>query len=125
MKQRIVYLSVAAVLIVVTVYLLYRYAVNGFLYINAEDAKTKIASGEISTLVDARTNLEYGLGHASGAIHLPIDEMEQKAAAVLPDKTAPILVYSESYSARDASEKLYSLGYKKVRYISGTYLTLR
>lgn len=121
MKQRTSYLFATAVLIVVIVYLVYRYAINGFLYISADEARAKIAAKEIDVLVDVRTNMEYGLGHASGAVHL-IEDVNR----ILPDKAARILVYSNtSYGARDASEKLYGLGYKNVRYISGTYLSLR
>ena len=126
MKQRTSYLFATAVLIVVIVYLVYRYAINGFLYISADEARAKIAAKEIDVLVDVRTNMEYGLGHAPGALHLPTGEIEQKASSVLPDKTARILVYCNTgQRARDASEKLYGLGYKNVRYISGTYLSLR
>ena len=126
MKQRTSYLFATGVLIVVIVYLLYRYAINGFLYISGDEAKAKIAAKEIDTIVDVRTNTEYNLGHAPGALHLPTGEIEQKASSVLPDKTARILVYCNTgQRSRAASEKLYSMGYKNVRYIAGTYLSLR
>ena len=120
------YFFAAAVLIVVFVYIMYKYAINGALYIRADEARAKVAAKEFDTIVDVRTNMEYNLGHAPDAVHLPIGEIEAKASSVLPDKTARILVYCNTgQRSRAASEKLYSMGYKNVRYIGGTYLSLR
>jgi len=120
------YFFAAAVLIVVFVYIMYKYAINGALYMTADEARAKIAAKEFDTIVDVRTNMEYNLGHAPDAVHLPIGEIEAKASSVLPDKTARILVYCNTgQRARAASETLYSMGYKNVRYIGGTYLSLR
>ena len=105
---------------------MYKYAINGALYMTADEARAKIAAKEFDTIVDVRTNMEYNLGHAPDAIHLPIGEIETKASYVLPDKNARILVYCNTgQRARAASETLYSMGYKNVRYIGGTYLSLR
>jgi rhodanese-related sulfurtransferase len=120
------YFFAAAVLIVVFVYIMYKYAINGALYMTTDEARAKIAKKEFDTIVDVRTNMEYNLGHAPDAVHLPIGEIEAKASSVLPNKTARILVYCNTgQRARAASEKLYSMGYKNVRYIGGTYLSLR
>ena len=119
------YFFAAAVLIVVFVYIMYKYAINGALYMTADEARAKVAAKEFDTIVDVRTNMEYNLGHAPDAVHLPIGEIETKASSVLPDKTARILVYCNTgQRSRAASEKLYSMGYKNVRYIGGTYLSL-
>ena len=66
-------------------------------------------------LVDVRTPEEYRTGHKEGALNIPADEVEQRAAQLLPDKNAVILVYCRSgVRSRQASEKLIKLGYKKV-----------
>lgn len=120
------YFFAATIVIVVFVYLMYKYSITGALYITSDEARAKIAAKEFDTIVDVRTNMEYNLGHAADAVHLPIGEIEAKASSVLPDKTARILVYCNTgQRARAASEKLYSMGYKNVRYIGGTYLSLR
>ena len=120
------YFFAAAVVVVVFVYIMYKYAINGALYMRTDEARAKIAAKEFDTIVDVRTNMEYNLGHAPDAVHLPIGEIEAKASSVLPDKSARILVYCNTgQRARAASEKLYSMGYKNVRYIGGTYLSLR
>ena len=44
-------------------------------------------------LVDVRTPEEYRTGHKEGALNIPADEVEQRAAQLLPDKNAVILLY--------------------------------
>lgn len=41
-------------------------------------------------LVDVRTPEEYRTGHKEGALNIPVDEVEQRAAQLLPDKNAVI-----------------------------------
>lgn len=107
-------------------YFLYKYAVTGFLLISAEDARKKLEKNEIDVVLDVRTNLEYNLGHYPNAKHIPIQQLEERATQELPDLNASILIYCNTgQRSRKASEILYSLGYKKVRYISGPYTTLR
>ena len=42
-------------------------------------------------LVDVRTPEEYRAGHKEGALNIPVDEVEQLAPQLLPDKNAVIL----------------------------------
>lgn len=95
------------------------------LWISAEDAKKAIADGSFPTVLDVRTNLEYKLGHYPGAIHIPTAELSTKVDEILPRKTDGILVYCNTgQRARHAADVLKAKGYKKVRYISGPYLSL-
>ena len=43
-------------------------------------------------LVDVRTPEEYRAGHKEGALNIPVDEVEQLAPQLLPDKNAVILL---------------------------------
>lgn len=107
-------------------YFLYKYAVSGFLHISAEEARKKIAENEFDVVLDVRTGLEYNLGHYPNAKHIPIAQLEERALQELPNLNASILVYCNTgQRSRKASEILYGLGYKKVRYISGPYTSLR
>ena len=107
-------------------YFLYKYAMSGAAYISAEDAKKKLANNEVDIVLDVRTNMEYNLGHYPNAKHIPITLLKERAPNELPDRSASILVYCNTgQRARKASEILLGLGYKKVRYIAGTYTTLR
>jgi len=107
-------------------YFLYKYAMTGAAYISAEDAKKKLANNEIDVVLDVRTNMEYNLGHYPNAKHIPITLLEQRVVNEIPDRMASILIYCNTgQRSRKASEILLKLGYKNVRYIAGTYTTLR
>lgn len=113
-------------LLAIVGYFLYKYAVTGLLHISAEDARKKLANNEIDVVLDVRTNLEYNLGHYPNAKHIPLQQLEERAPQELPTLNASVLIYCNTgQRSRKASEILYGLGYKKVRYISGPYTTLR
>lgn len=107
-------------------FFLYRYAVSGFLYISAEEARNKLAANEFDVVLDVRSNMEYNLGHYPNAKHIPILQLSERAPNELPDLSARILIYCNTgQRSRKASEILHGLGYKNTRYISGSYTTLR
>ena len=107
-------------------YFLYKYAMGGAAYISAAEAKQKLANNEFDIVLDVRTNMEYNLGHYPNAKHIPVTLLQERAPNELPDRTARILVYCNTgQRSRKASEILMGLGYKNVRYIAGTYTTLR
>ena len=67
-------------------------------------------------LLDVREEDEYITGHAVDARLLPVDEITaESAAAILPDKSAPILVYCRSgRRSRRAAALLDALGYREL-----------
>lgn len=66
-------------------------------------------------LVDVRTPEEYHAGHKEGALNLPVDEVEQLAPQLLPDKNAVILLYCRTGKRADkAMETLRKMGYSHV-----------
>jgi phage shock protein E len=63
-------------------------------------------------LVDVRTPEEYRAGHKEGALNIPVDEVEQLAPQLLPDKNAVILLYCRTGKRADkAMETLRKMGY--------------
>jgi rhodanese-related sulfurtransferase len=91
--------------------------------ISRDQIKAKLDSGEPITLVEALPIQYFNKQHLPGAINLPHDEVEDRAAALLPDRDAPIVVYCASTDcqnsaiARDALERL---GYTHVlEYVEG------
>lgn len=63
-------------------------------------------------LVDVRTPEEYRAGHKEGALNIPVDEVEQLAPQLLPDKNAVILLYCRTGKRADkAIETLRKMGY--------------
>ena len=67
-------------------------------------------------LLDVREEDEFITGHAVDARLLPVDEITaESAAAILPDKSAPILVYCRSgRRSRRAAALLDALGYREL-----------
>ncbi len=67
------------------------------------------------TVVDVRTVEEYEEAHLPGAVLIPDYVLGEWAAAELPDKNAPIIVYCMSgCRAFEAARLLVSLGYTEV-----------
>lgn len=68
-----------------------------------------------AVFVDVRTSAEWKDGHLGRAVHLPLDDVPRRAAAVLPDRDAPIVVYCRSGSrSASAARLLRSMGYARV-----------
>lgn len=84
--------------------------------VSYEELAQKLAQKENFVLLDVRTQEEYAAGHIEGAVLLPYDEAEKKAADLLPDKGESIVVYCRSAIA---AESLRGLGYANVRDFGG------
>ncbi|MCL2342557.1 MAG: rhodanese-like domain-containing protein [Firmicutes bacterium] len=83
--------------------------------ISAADAKAKMDSGTAYTLVDVRTKEEYTAQRIDGAVNIPVDQIKDLAAAMLPDKDALILIYCRSGNrSSSAAHTLVGLGYTNV-----------
>lgn len=67
-------------------------------------------------ILDVREEEEYITGHADGAVLLPLDKISAgTAAAVIPAKDTPVLVYCRSgRRSLQAAKKLGELGYTRV-----------
>ena len=68
----------------------------------------RLFDGGKATPVDVRQPDEFAGGHVAGAINLPLGEIEARAAQVLPNRAAPLVVYCRSGMA---AAKLESMGY--------------
>jgi rhodanese-related sulfurtransferase len=62
-------------------------------HITRDELKAKMDRGEDFVLVDTMAGMYYRHSHLPGAINLPADEVRERAAEVLPDKDAEIIVY--------------------------------
>ena len=88
--------------------------------ISAVEAKKMLDENSNIILLDVRSEAEYKEKHIPKATLLPLPELESKAATVLPDKDAVILVYCRSgVRSRNASNQLVSMEYTKVYDIEG------
>jgi rhodanese-related sulfurtransferase len=118
------YLYTGIASIIYTVYAGSRYySLNGVHLINDDKAKEYIRKGLITHIIDVRSDMEWKLGHHPLATHIPVTSISKKS---LQNNNVyfneGILVYCNTgQRARYASEKIATLGYKKVYYVDGTY----
>ena len=70
--------------------------------------------------VDVREPDEYAVGHIPGAKLLPLGEVNSRAAEVLPEKEATLLVYCRTgRRSAEAVQKLDALGYSNLYDLGG------
>ena len=85
-----------------------------------EELQNKLNAKENFVLLDVRTQEEFDAGHIPTAILLPYDEINLKAATVLPDKEKEIVLYCRSGRRSAIAKKaLVKLGYKDVKDFGG------
>ena len=88
--------------------------------VSYEELQAQLAKKENFVLLDVRTPEEFAEGHIAGAVLLPYDQVEQKAAGMLPEKEKPIIVYCRSgRRSAIAADALRGLGYKDVQDFGG------
>ena len=85
--------------------------------ITRDEVAAGIADGSL-TLVDALPESYYAQMHLPGALNLLADDVDAKASALLPDKTAAIVTYCSNRACPNSGQvaaKLERLGYTDVR----------
>lgn len=118
-------IGVAAALIAGVLALGWLYATDSPFRLHVAEARAKLLKGELTTVVDVRSDIEYWAGHYPGAAHIPTGKLLEEAYNTLPNLEEGILVYCESGKrARHATEVLRSLGYTKVFYVASPYWSL-
>ena len=91
-----------------------------YMNITAQEAKAIMDSEEGYIILDVREQDEYDAGHIPGAILIPYTQIEEKAAAMLPDQDQLILVYCRSgRRSKIAAEALVELGYTYIKEFGG------
>ena len=86
--------------------------------ITRDELKAKLDRGDQLILVEALPEAYYLDKHLPGAINLPHDQVDALAPALLPDKSAEIVVYCANGPCRNsgiAARRLVELGYATVR----------
>ena len=88
-----------------------------------DDIRAHLAAGTPMQVVEALPEKYYRKAHLPGAINLPHDQVGERAAELLPDKQAFIVVYCANTAcenSRIAAQTLASLGYVNVaEYVEG------
>ena len=94
--------------------------------ISASKAKSLINNNYVDVVIDVRTVGEVKqTGKLPGAVNIPIDNLEYVVPNTYPDKNTRILVYCrKGIRAKKATEKLRSMGYNSVYFITDSYESL-
>ena len=88
--------------------------------ITQQEAAQLMASETDYVILDVRTPEEFASGHIPGARNLPNETIGSEEIPELPRKDQLILVYCRSGNrSKQASAKLYALGYTDVREFGG------
>lgn len=88
--------------------------------VSYEELQQKLTDKAPIVLLDVRTQEEFNNGHIPGALLLPYDEIDQKAAQLLPEKEKEIIIYCRSgRRSAIAKDSLEALGYTNVKDFGG------
>ncbi len=85
--------------------------------INRDELRAGLDDGNL-VLVDALPESYYAQQHLPGAFNLVADDVEARAAALLPDKDAAIVTYCSNRACPNSGQvaaRLEKLGYTNVR----------
>lgn len=85
--------------------------------IDRNELRAAITAGTV-TVIDALPESYWAQRHLPGALNLVEDDVEAKAATLLPDKQTPIVTYCSNASCGNSqavATKLERLGYRNVR----------
>ena len=87
-------------------------------HISRQEILEALIRGDRMTIVEALPLAYFRKQHLPGALNLPLDELEESAPALLPDKHALIVTYCADTPCPNSSiaaERLEALGYTNVR----------
>ena len=86
--------------------------------ITRQELQAALAERDDVVLVETLRPEHYEQGHLPGAVHLHPDDVEERAAEVLPDRDAMVVTYCSNVACRNsaaAAQMLAKLGYTNVR----------
>jgi rhodanese-related sulfurtransferase len=87
-----------------------------------QDVKQRLDRNEEFHLVDVREDREWDAGHLPGAIHLGKGIIERDVEKMIPDTTAPIVLYcGGGFRSALAAKNLQEMGYSNVISMDGGF----
>lgn len=92
------------------------------LVIDTEELAARLDGAHPPVVAEILGPRYFESGHLPGAINLPLEGFAESATRLLPDKSAPIVVYCASVTCQNsdmAERKLRALGYEDVRVYKG------
>lgn len=85
--------------------------------ITRQELQARLAAAKPPIVLEALPEKHYLQAHIPGALHMPHDQVDALAPAMLPDKGAQIVVYCANAQCRNshiAAHRLSVLGYTDV-----------
>jgi len=90
--------------------------------ISVDEARDRMEANAEAILMDVREDREWEAGHARGAVHLGKGILERDLEAIVPDRTAELIMYCgggyRSVLTADAAQKM---GYSNAHSLKGGY----
>lgn len=87
--------------------------------LNGAAARAAIKNGDVSVIIDVRTDAEWTAGHYPHARHIPIQSIIQELPRTVADRGASILFYCRTgRRAAVAARTAQELGYTNTYYLS-------
>ena len=84
------------------------------------EVKRRLDAGDKVYLVDVREESEWARGRLPGALHLSKGVIERDIEKVIPDKSAPIVLYcGGGFRSALAADNLQKMGYTRVISMDG------
>jgi len=88
--------------------------------VTIEEARQRLASGDVVRLIDVREDNEWQAGHAAGAEHLGKGIIERDIETIVPDKESELILYcGGGYRSALATDMLQRMGYTNVYSLAG------
>jgi rhodanese-related sulfurtransferase len=90
--------------------------------ISRQELQARLAAAKPPIVLEALPEKYYRQGHLPGALHMPHDQVDGLAPAILPDRSAQIVVYCANAQCRNshiAAHSLSVLGYTNVSVYAG------
>jgi len=93
---------------------------------NVDAIKARLQNGEKFYFVDVREDDEWKAGRAKGSIHIGKGVIERDIEAVIPDKSAEIVLYcGGGFRSALAADSIQKMGYTNVSSMDGGIRTWR
>ena len=87
-----------------------------------EELWQKQQRGDRFVLIDALPPMSYAASHLPGAVNVPPEAVDERAARTIPSADAEVVVYCSSESCDSSlivARRLVELGYLNVRHYAG------
>ncbi|WP_099157175.1 sulfurtransferase TusA family protein [Virgibacillus ndiopensis] len=82
--------------------------------INLEELRSKINGEESITILDVRESAEFAFGHITGAVNIPLGELEERFSEIDEDKEIHVICRTGNRSDL-AAQKLTEKGFENVK----------